>query len=213
MFYLIFQSRGRVIFLDSLNQYNTEYIYMWEFTDCRLYKDSMKIEKCFVCSSCLCCSICELATEHLHRHAGSGSVPSCLHLYVLGLLYALVWMCDCKRVWACVRVFVHGQLCEAAGPGLRLWHSQPPGSCDSPHTLEGGAWVVMFVARGGGLREQTWDTTGPPGAVAMPVWAGCTGWEAAWAGAWGAITTGVCCGAVTAMATGPFWKSKEETER
>lgn len=48
----------------------------------------------------------------------------------------------------------------------------------------------------------------------MPVCAGCTGWEVAWAGAWGVITTGVCCGAVTATAgaTGAFWKSKEETE-
>lgn len=64
-------------------------------------------------------------------------------------------------------------------------------------------------------RKQTWDATEAPEAVAIPGCAGCTGWEAGWAGAWGGKTTGVCCGAVTATtgATGPFWKSKEDTER
>lgn len=49
----------------------------------------------------------------------------------------------------------------------------------------------------------------------MPVCTGCTGWEAAWAVAWGVITIGVCCGAVTAMAgaAGPFWKSEKRRQR
>lgn len=64
-------------------------------------------------------------------------------------------------------------------------------------------------------REQTWDTTGAPGAAVTLVGAGCAGWEVGWVGPWGATTTGVCCGVVTATvgAMGPFWKSKEETER
>lgn len=76
-------------------------------------------------------------------------------------------------------------------------------------------------------RVQTWEMTEAPGAAGALVCGGRAGCEEAWApawtwawgaittGAWGAITMGACWGAVTATAgaMGPFWKSKEQTER
>lgn len=89
-------------------------------------------------------------------------------------------------MWACVRLHVHAR-------------NQPGTNVD-------------FLGSDG---EQTWDTTGAPGAAATLVCVCAAGWEVGGAWAWGVMTMGVCCEAVTATvgATGPFWKTKEETER
>lgn len=103
------------------------------------------------------------------------------------MLAACPWVCTSVNAW--VQMFVG--MCETPCP------------CQEPARNNAG-----LLGNGG---EQTWDTTGAPGAAATLVCVCAAGWEVGWAWAWGVMTMGVCCGAVTATvgATGPFWKSKE----
>lgn len=173
----------------------------------------LKVTLASVCSLCLYCICMHL---NVYIHTEDVRRVSLLYVWICTSLgwHVLVWLYDYKRhvrdslsVSSCVRQWGCGFQAELmTQPACwQLWQCPHP----SGWRVRGGG----RVRRVGQLREQTWDTTGAPGVVAVPVCGGCSGWEAAWAGAWGVITTGVCCGAVTAMATGPFWKSKEETER
>lgn len=74
-------------------------------------------------------SVSPCVPESAYTHAFM--VGLCLDVCVCMSLgwYALVWMYECKRVWACVRLLVHGQLCEAVRLWVRGW------ACDTASLL------------------------------------------------------------------------------
>ena len=92
-------------------------------------------------------------------------VPDCTYTWVHGEFmplcvslgwYALTWTHECERVWACVRLFVHAQLCDVVRLWVQGW------ACDTasllaavtvpvPFRVECGRWQ----GRGGGEAEGT----------------------------------------------------------
>lgn len=162
--------------------------------------------RCCISEWCLC----EAMSDTCPWIHGS-SMPLCLCLCVRGLLNT------CVNGWPQMCGHVRDFRCTSSCVGLCVqgWAVTQPcllADVTVPAPLRGGecrGWWAEWA------QKRTWDTTGAPEGAAMPDCGGCTGWDGAWLRPWGAITTGVCCGAITATAgaRGPFWKSKEEMKR
>lgn len=91
-----------------------------------------KVYQAVICGDlwvCECVSVSPSPAVSVSPCVPEFPVRLCLYVCMSLGRHTLVWMYECKRVWACVRLWMHGQLCEAARLLVRGW------ACDTASLL------------------------------------------------------------------------------